>query len=159
MRKTLIFRNIQQDQRRESWDQTKIILANEIKKAMVNIDHGVIIKKIERSHRAKENRPGKNLPVIAKFIDWNFSDEEKTSSIKSAKDENDRTLIFFSQMYSRALTRRRNEAMEKRKELKKEDIQGIQTYVKYLAVLMVKRPREAAYTPYAEYSIKLILKD
>ena len=31
MRKTLIFRNIQQDQRRESWDQTKIILANEIK--------------------------------------------------------------------------------------------------------------------------------
>ena len=30
MRKTLIFRNIQQDQRRESWDRTKIILANEI---------------------------------------------------------------------------------------------------------------------------------
>ena len=32
MRKTLIFRNIQQDPRRESWDQTKIILANDIKK-------------------------------------------------------------------------------------------------------------------------------
>ena len=31
MRKTLIFRNIQLDQRRESWDQS-IILANEIKK-------------------------------------------------------------------------------------------------------------------------------
>ena len=30
MRKTLVFTNIQQDQRRESWDQTKIILANEI---------------------------------------------------------------------------------------------------------------------------------
>ena len=27
-----IFRNIQQDQRRESWDQTKLILANEVKK-------------------------------------------------------------------------------------------------------------------------------
>ena len=54
MRKTLIFRNIQQDQRRESWDQTKIILANKIKKKMENIDHGVIIKKIERAHRAKE---------------------------------------------------------------------------------------------------------
>ena len=43
MRKTLIFRNIQQDLRRESWDQTKIILANEIKKKMENIDHGIII--------------------------------------------------------------------------------------------------------------------
>ena len=32
MGKTLIFRNIQQDPRSESWDQTKIILANEIKK-------------------------------------------------------------------------------------------------------------------------------
>ena len=32
MRKTLIFTNIQQDQRRESWDQTKIVLLNEIKK-------------------------------------------------------------------------------------------------------------------------------
>ena len=32
MRKKLIFRNIQQDHRKESWDQTKIVLANEIKK-------------------------------------------------------------------------------------------------------------------------------
>ena len=30
MRKTLILRNIQQDQRSESWDQTKMILANKI---------------------------------------------------------------------------------------------------------------------------------
>ena len=30
MRKTLMFRNIQQDQKKESWDQTKIILANKI---------------------------------------------------------------------------------------------------------------------------------
>ena len=30
IRKMLIFRNIQQDQRTESWDQTKIILANKI---------------------------------------------------------------------------------------------------------------------------------
>ena len=30
MRKMLIFRNIQQDQRSETWDKLKIILANEI---------------------------------------------------------------------------------------------------------------------------------
>ena len=48
--------------------------------------------------------------------------------------------------------------MKKRKELREED-QGIQAYVKYPAVLMVKQPVEAAYTPYAEYQIKLTLKD
>ena len=32
MRKALVFRNIQQDQKKDSWGQTKIILANEIKK-------------------------------------------------------------------------------------------------------------------------------
>ena len=60
MRKTLIFRNIHQDQRRESWDQTKIILTNEIKKKMENVDQGVIINKTERTHRTKENRPKRN---------------------------------------------------------------------------------------------------
>ena len=150
MRKTLIFRNIQQDKRRESWDQTKIKLANEIKKNMENIDHGVIIKKIERAHRDKENRLGRKLPIIVKFKDRNFSEEVKTSFIKAAKDGNDRTPIFVSQMYLLALTTRRNEAMKKRKELREED-QGIRAYVKYPAVLMVKRPGEAAYTPCAEY--------
>ena len=80
---------------------------------MKNIDHGVIIKKIERAHRAKENRPDRNLPVIAKFNDWNFSEEVKTSFIKAAKDGNDCTPIFVSQMYSPALTTRRNEGHEK----------------------------------------------
>ena len=117
---------------------------------MENIDHSVIIKKIERAHRAKENKPGRNLSIIAKFTDWNFSEEVKTSFIKAAKDGNDRTPIFVSQMYSPALTTRGNEAMKKRKELREDD-QGTRAYVKYPTVLMVKQPGEAAYTPYAEY--------
>ena len=104
---------------------------------MENINHGVIIKKIERAHRAKENRPGRNLPIIAKFNNWNFSKEVKTSFIKAAKDRNNRTPIFVSQIYSPSLTTRRNEAMKKRKELREED-RGIRAYVEYLAVLIVK---------------------
>ena len=128
----------------------KIILANEIKKKMENIDHGVIIKKIERAHRANETRPGRNLPVIAKLTDWDFSEEVKTSFIKAAKDRNDCFPIFVSHMYSPALTMQRNKAMKKRKELREAD-QCIRAYVKYPAVLMVKQPGEAAYTPHAEY--------
>ena len=32
MRKTLIFKNIQQEQKRETWEQRKVTLAKEIKK-------------------------------------------------------------------------------------------------------------------------------
>ena len=150
MGKTLIFRNIQQDPRSESWDQTKIILAKEIKTKMENIDHSIIIKKTEREHKAKENRSGKNLPITAKFNEWNFSEEVKASFIKAAKDGNDCTPIFVSQMYSPALTTRRNKAMKKWKQLREED-QDIRAYVKYPPVSMVKRPDEVAYTPYTEY--------
>ena len=80
---------------------------------MENIDHQVIIKKIERVHRAKENKLGRTLPVVAKFTDWNFSKDVKTSFIKAVKDGNDRTPIFVSQIYSSALTMRRNEAMKR----------------------------------------------
>lgn len=38
-----------------------------LKKQMENIDYEVIIKKIKRARRFKENRPGRNLPVIATF--------------------------------------------------------------------------------------------
>ena len=58
---------------------------------MENIDHEVIIKKIERVHRAKENRPGRNLPVITKLNDWNLSKKAETSFIKAEKAGNERT--------------------------------------------------------------------
>ena len=38
MRKTLVFRNIRQPQQRESWDQTKQTLANEILNVMPELD-------------------------------------------------------------------------------------------------------------------------
>ena len=132
--KTLIFRNIQQDQRREIWDQTKIILANEIKKKMENINHSVIMKKIERPHRAKEYKPGRDLPVIAKFTECNFSKEVKASFMKAAK----------------VGTAQCNEAMKKWEKLGGKD-QVSRAFVKYPSVLVIKRPAEAAYTPYAEY--------
>ena len=83
------------------------------KKKMENIDHQVIIKKIERVHRAKENKLGRTFPVVAKFTDWNFSKDVKTSFTKAVKDGNDCTPIFVSQIYSSALTMRRNEAMKR----------------------------------------------
>ena len=150
MRKTLVFKNIRQPQQRETWDQTKQILADEILNVMPELDKDFITRKIERVHRAKRNNYGTILPVIAKFSDWTFFKQVKSSFIKAAKDKKDETPIIVSQKYSAALTKRRNNAMIKRKELRK-DNHRIQTYVKYPAVLMVKYPGESAYTSNAEY--------
>ena len=53
-------------------------------------------------------------------------------------------------MYSSSVTAGRNNAMLKRKELKRDD-RTIQAYVKYPAVLMVERSDERSYSAYAEF--------
>ena len=124
MCKTLVFKNVRQPQERESWDQTKQILANEILNVMPELDREFITSTIERAHRVKRNNYGTILPVTAKFSDWIFSEQVKSSFIKVSKDE---APIIVSQMYSAALTKRRNTAMIKRKELRKDD-HRIQAY-------------------------------
>ena len=87
MRKTLVFRNIRQPQQRESWDQTKQTLANEILNLMPELNKDFIISKIERAHIAKRNNYGTILPVIAKFLDSSFSKQFKSSFIRAAKNK------------------------------------------------------------------------
>ena len=142
MRKTLVLESIRQPQQRESWDQPKQMLGNEILNIMPELDKDFITSKIERAHRAKWNNYRTILPAVAKFSDWTFSKQVKSSFIKAAKDKKDETTIIVSRMYSAALTKRRNNAMVKQKELRKDGHQ-IQAYVKYPAVLMVKYPWES----------------
>ena len=90
------FRNIRQPQQRESWDQTKQTLANEVLNVMPELDKDYIIRKIERAHRAKANNYGTSLPVNAKFSDWTFPEQVKSSFIRAAKDKKDETPIIVS---------------------------------------------------------------
>ena len=53
MGKTLVSRDIRQLQKRESWDQTKKTLANEILNLMPELNKDFIISKIEKVDRAK----------------------------------------------------------------------------------------------------------
>ena len=88
---------------------------------MPELDKDFITSKIERTHRAEKNKHGAIFPIIAKFSDLTFSKHVKYSFIKAAKDENVEIPLIVSQMYSAALTIRRNDAMIKRKELRKDD--------------------------------------
>ena len=150
MRKTLFFRNIRQPQQREKWYQAKQTLANEILNVIPELDKNFMTSKTERPHRAEGNNYGTILPVIAKFLDWTFPEQAKSSFIKAAKDKKDKTPIIVSQIYSAALTKWWNNALIKRKELRRDDHQ-IHAYVKYPAVLLVRYPGESVYTSYAEY--------
>ena len=82
--------------------------------------------------------------IIAKFNDWQFTETNKTSFIKA------KSRIFVSQMYSPVLTKRKNEAMKLRKELKKSD-PTIQAYVKFPAKLIVKNDKGKEFSLFAEY--------
>ena len=104
---------------------------------MPELDKDFIISKIERAHRAKGSNYGTILPVIAKFSYWTYSEQVKCSFIRAAKNKKDETRIIVSQMYLAAVTKRRNNEIIKRQELRKDD-QRIQGYVKHPAVLMVK---------------------
>ena len=143
MRKTLIFKNIPHD-KKESWEETKFILAKEINKFMPQYQLEHITSKIERAHRARETKFTEVPAIIAKSNDWSITETVKSSFIKGNSS------IFVSQMFSPALTARRNAAMLARKNLKKDD-PTIQAFVKYPAKLMVKKEGEKGYSLYAEY--------
>ena len=95
MSETLVFRN-RKPKKRENWDQTKQTLANETLNVMAQLDKDFIISKIKRAHRAKGNNYGTILPVIAKFSDWTFSEQVRSSFIRATKDKKDETPIIVS---------------------------------------------------------------
>ena len=143
LRKTLIFKNIP-FKKKETWDESKGLLMKEIKAVIPDLEETYIMNKIERAHRWKQTEYTTTPTIIAKFNDWQLTETNKTSFI------NAKSRIFVSQMYSPVLTKRRNEAMKLRKELKKSN-PTIQAYVKFPAKLMVKNDKSKKFSLYAEY--------
>ena len=141
LRKTLILKNIPQPKKWESWDKSKDILTKEIRSAMPTFEETVIRDKIERAHWSRENEYHKNPAIIEKFNNWEFTESIKTSFIRA------KSQICVSQMYSPALTKRRNEAMKVRKDLKRNE-PNIQAYVKFPAQLMIKKEKRTESTVY-----------
>ena len=82
---------------------------------MPTVEETVIRDKIERVHRSPGNECKKNLTIIAKFNNWQFTESIKTRFIRA------KLQIYVSQMYSPVLTERCNEAMKVRKDLKRNE--------------------------------------
>ena len=103
-----------------------------------------IIKNIERAHQvttANRNPSATSAPpfLVAKNTNWNMSEKIKSAIIKA--NQEGKSAVFVSQMYSKSLTERRNTALKYRADLKEHD-PSIQVYVKFPATLMTKRTGE-----------------
>ena len=154
LRKTLIFKNIKHQVNENSWSNTKKVLIDEISKVLTEASKEEIATNIERAHRVQNNSETRNRSnntppyLVAKIANWEFSERIKSAFI--VENQNGNSRVFVSQMYSKSLTLRRNQALKHRYELKEGD-PSIQGYVRYPATLMIKRAGERKYRVEKEY--------
>ena len=140
LRKTLIFRNINETKPDEDYAEVKALLARTISEN-TSISHDTALNSIDRAHREapKEegDRQGKRL-IYAAFHSWELSqqviDELRQRCINDRKFK-----ISAEQMYDPMTSRQRNLAFVKRKELKDQGI-IVSGYVSFPARLMVNLP-------------------
>ena len=115
LRKTLIFRNIKKQQSEKTWDDTKMVLANEISKNMQDFLKEEIIRYTERTHQvitANRSPSVTSAPpfLVAKITNWDMLEKIKSAIIKANQEGN--LAVFVSQMYSKSLTEERNAALK-----------------------------------------------
>ena len=101
-----------------------MVLANEISKNMQDFSKKQIMKNTERTHRVtianRNPSPTLSKPfLVAKITNWNMSEIIKSAIIKS--NQEGKSVVFVSQIYSKSLTEGRNAALKYRADLKEQD--------------------------------------
>ena len=131
-----------------------MVLANEISENMQDLTKEEIIRYIERAHRvttANRNPSSTSSALrffVAKITNWDMSEKIKSVIIKA--NQEGKSPVFVSQMYLKSLTEIRNAALKYRADLKEQD-PSIQGYVKFSAILMIKRTGERKYSLEKEF--------
>ena len=142
LRETLVFKNLPEESADETYDQTKDLLAKTISDTC-KISFEEVRSEIKRAHREakrpQNRREGKRL-IYAAFHSWDLcQDIIATFRMKGVKEANFN--IFAEQKYGPITMKRRNLALQKRKELKDSGtISG--GFVAFPAKLMVNFDRE-----------------
>ena len=121
-----------------------MVLADEISKNMQDFSKEYIIKNIERAHwvtTANIYPSATSAPpfLVVKITNRNVSQKIESAIIKA--NQEGKSAVFVSQMYSKSLTERGNAALKYKTDLKEND-RSIQVYVNFPATLMIKRTGE-----------------
>ena len=136
LRKTSVFKNIPYNRNSEnSWNETKNVMAAEIAKVLPNTTSEVAVNFIERANRITSTTKRQGPPyLVAKIKSWDTSEKLKLAFVNANQSGTSR--VFVSQMHSKALTIRRNDALKPRSELKEQD-PTIQEFVRFSASLKI----------------------
>lgn len=118
LRNTLVIRNLGEE-KNESWKQTQSIVAELINKHL-NIPKQNSWNMIERCHRSTATSTDREIekirPVCVKFHSWNDA-QFVLHGFTKIKIKNKNFSPKIDQMYTKSLTKRRNNALKTRKEL------------------------------------------
>ena len=146
MRSTLIFKNIKEEHK-ETWEDTTRILTNYIVDELgLEYTHDEIDFQLSRSHRGTPDAEGDTnetstnhrgpRPIYAQFVNWRIAEEIRSKVIYMHSRKQSKVVV--NQMFSKELTKRRNTALSKRKELLQET-PNLQIRLDYPAVLRSRR--------------------
>jgi hypothetical protein len=132
----------------KKWDDTKRVLADSLATLTPDLDSDAWFRKIERAHRGG-SKEGK-IPVIhCRFKSWGSLDRVMNIFRGENPPANPMKLEFYEKFHEHTEARRKK-AIELRKSIRSKD-KTIKAYVKYPAILRVKKPGETRYTNVAEF--------
>ena len=94
---------------------------------------------IERAHHG--NYKNLNSPIYTKFLSWKVVQAKLESIIKANREG--KITKFASQKYFKVVQDQMNSLLLKRKEFKEDEVRKTwKSYVKFLGVLIVKKPTD-----------------
>ena len=103
--KTLIFKNIKYKwANKNSLSNTKSVLIDHISRVLPETTKEEILMNIEKAHRVHSKGTSSNGSppyLVVKMVNWEFSEKVKTAFIQ--ENQNGRSQVFISQMYSKLL--------------------------------------------------------
>ena len=148
LRKTLVFRGIEESDHEKTWEHTDKLLASTIGKQL-DISNEDAAAMIDRCHRGGDKRyyqrEGKTRPIYAAMIYWKDC-EEIIKRFRSGSSN-----IFCDYKYGPRTTIRRNIALKRRRELKANGTIN-KAYIQFPARLMGKKHDEPAYKLIEDFS-------
>ena len=78
----------------------------------LNLNFDELDLQVSRAHRTPKTTEDNDIrPIFDAFVDWRYADDIRKRMIQLHTEKKSR--IIFSQMFSKELTQRRNEALKK----------------------------------------------
>ena len=141
MRKTIVVKGIKENAH-ESWDDTRELVARTISDNIKTVSFDDAYDMLDRVHRSP---PTKNPSKIGKrdiYAALNYWDDSQflINNFRKLNRRKDNFNIYIDYKYGPLTTRRRNQALKRRRELLESGV-IVQGYVSYPAKLFVKHDK------------------